>query len=82
MLTVKFLKRHDKLLLAGYSYRRANKSQHATLILGEQPQASLVKLKKQIKYRLIDENVQILASTFSIIPKDIYFKRATAPFNF
>jgi hypothetical protein len=56
--------------------------QHATLILGEQLQAGLVKLNKWVKYELIDEKLQILASTFYVIPRDIYFKRARALFNF
>ena len=56
--------------------------QHATLILGEQLQAGLVKRKKRIKYELIDEKLQILASSFYVIPRDIYFKRARAISNF
>ena len=117
MSIVKSSKRHDKLLLEGYSYHRANSSKriwrcsrndcagritfcvrenpsiyqcikdlqtekYATLILGEQLQAGLVKIKKRIKYELIDEKLQILASTFHVIPRDIYFKRARALFNF
>ncbi len=56
--------------------------QHVTLILAEQLQAGLVKLKKRVKYEFIDEKLQILASTFYVIPRDIYFKRARALFNF
>jgi hypothetical protein len=56
--------------------------QHASLILGEQLQAGLVKPKKRVRYELIDEKLQILASTFYVIPTDIYFKRAKALFYF
>ncbi len=56
--------------------------QHATLILGEQIQAGLVKQKKRIQYELLDEKLQLLASTYYVIPRDIYFKRARALFNF
>ncbi len=56
--------------------------QHATLILAEQLQAGLVKLKRRIKYEFIDEKLQILALTFYVIPRDIYFRRARALFNF
>jgi hypothetical protein len=55
--------------------------QHATHILAEQLQAGLVKLKKRVKYEFIDEKLQMLASTFYFIPRDIYFKRARALFN-
>jgi urease accessory protein UreH len=56
--------------------------QHASLILGEQLQAGLVKITKRVKYELTDEKLQILASTFDVIPRNIYFKRARALFNF
>ncbi len=56
--------------------------QHASLILGEQLQAGLVKPKKRVRYELIDEKLQILASAFYVIPTDIYFKRAKALFYF
>jgi hypothetical protein len=56
--------------------------QHATLILAEQLQAGLVKLKKRVKYEFIDRKLQMLPSTFYVIPRDIYFKRARALSNF
>jgi hypothetical protein len=56
--------------------------QHATLILGEQLQAGVMKQRKRTKYELIDEKLQLLVSTFHTIPIDIYLKRARALFNF
>ena len=56
--------------------------QHANLILGEQAQAGLIKLQKRVRYELLDEKLQILASSFSLITRDIYFKRARALFHF
>jgi hypothetical protein len=56
--------------------------EHATLILAEKLKAGLVKLKKRVKYEFIDEKLQILVSTFYVIPRDIYFTRVRALFNF
>ncbi|CAF3602513.1 unnamed protein product [Rotaria socialis] len=56
--------------------------QHATLVMAEQLQAGLVKKVKRVKYELLDEQLQQLASSFDLIPRDLYFKRARALFNF
>ena len=56
--------------------------QHAALIMAEQLQAGLVKKVKRVKYELLDEQLQQLASSFDFIPRDVYFKRARALFNF
>ncbi|CAF1311055.1 unnamed protein product [Rotaria sordida] len=56
--------------------------QHANLITGEQLQAGLVKLRKRVKYELLDEQLQRFTSTFHVTTRDMYFKRARALFNF
>ncbi|CAF4133711.1 unnamed protein product, partial [Rotaria magnacalcarata] len=56
--------------------------QHATLVMAEQLQAGLAKKVKRVKYELLDEQLQQLASSFDLIPRDLYFKRARALFNF
>jgi len=56
--------------------------QHATLILGEQLQAGVMKQRKRTKYELIDEKLQLLVSPFHTIPIDLYLKIARALFNF
>jgi len=56
--------------------------QHSTLILAEQLQQGLVKLRKRTSYKLLDEKLQLLVSTFHVTTTDIYFKRARALFNF
>lgn len=56
--------------------------QHATLILGEQLQAGLAKPKRRLKYEYIDEKLQLLASSFNFIPRDVYFKKVRALFYF
>ncbi|CAF3151709.1 unnamed protein product, partial [Rotaria sp. Silwood2] len=56
--------------------------QHANLITAEQLQAGHVKVRKRVKYEHLDEQLQQLASTFHLITRDLYFKRARALFNF
>ncbi|CAF1274580.1 unnamed protein product [Rotaria magnacalcarata] len=56
--------------------------QHATLVMAEQLQAGLVKKVKRVKYELLDEQLQQLASSFDLIPRDLYFKRVRALFYF
>ncbi|CAF2617287.1 unnamed protein product [Rotaria sp. Silwood2] len=56
--------------------------QHANLITAEQLQAGRVKIRKRVKYEYLDEQLQQLASTFHLITRDLYFKRARALFNF
>lgn len=56
--------------------------QHATLIMGEQLQAGRMKIRKRAKYEQLDEQLQELVSSFHSIPRDLYFKRARALFNF
>ncbi|CAM4761066.1 unnamed protein product [Rotaria magnacalcarata] len=56
--------------------------QHSNLILAEQLEAGIVKTRKRIKYEMLNEQLQQLASNFYLLPRDIYFKRARALFNF
>ncbi|CAF3455161.1 unnamed protein product [Rotaria sp. Silwood1] len=56
--------------------------QHATLIMAEQLRSGSMKLRRRAKYELIDEQLQQLASSFYIITRDMYFKRARALFHF
>jgi hypothetical protein len=56
--------------------------QHATLIMGEQLQAGQMKVRKRVKYERLNEQLQQLVSTFDSVPRDLYFKRARALFNF
>ncbi|CAF2126223.1 unnamed protein product [Rotaria magnacalcarata] len=56
--------------------------QHSNLILAEQLEAGVVKTRKRIKYEMLNEQLQQLASNFYLLPRDIYFKRARALFNF
>ncbi|CAF4612585.1 unnamed protein product [Rotaria socialis] len=56
--------------------------QHSNLILAEQLEAGVVKTRKRIKYEMLNEQLQQLASNFYLLPRDIYFKKARALFNF
>ncbi len=56
--------------------------QHASLIMGEKLQAGQVKLRKRTKYEHLDAQLQQLVSSFHVITRDMYFKRARALFNF
>ena len=56
--------------------------QHTNLINAEQIQAGLIKPRKRIKYELADAQLQQLASSFHLITRDLYFKRARALVNF
>jgi hypothetical protein len=56
--------------------------QHATLIMAEQLQSGLMKLKRRVKYELLDEQLQELISSFYTVTRDMYFKRARALFHF
>jgi hypothetical protein len=56
------------------------REQNATLTLGEQLQAGVMKQRKRRNYELIDEKLQLFVSTFHTIPTDIYLKRARALF--
>ena len=56
--------------------------QHANLIMAEKLQAGQVKLRKRAQYELLDEKLQQLVSSFDLITRDMYFKRARALFNF
>jgi hypothetical protein len=52
------------------------------LIMVEQLESGLMKLRRRAKYELLDEQLQELASSFDIITRDLYFKRARALFHF
>jgi hypothetical protein len=50
--------------------------------MAEQLRSGKMKLRRRAKYELIDEQLQQLVSSFYIIPRDMYFKRARALFHF
>ncbi len=52
--------------------------QHATLVMVEQLQAALVKLKKRSKYKLLDENYNNSFLLFMLTQEICIFKRARA----
>ena len=56
--------------------------QHASLILAEKAEAGTMKITKRALYEELDERLQQLASNFHIYPRNEYFKRARALFNF
>ena len=56
--------------------------QHTTLIMGEKLQAGQMKIGKRANYEQLAEQLQGLVSSFHSIPRDSYFRRARALFNF
>lgn len=50
--------------------------------MAEQLQSGSMKLRRRAKYERLDEQLQELASSFHIITRDLYFKRARALFHF
>ena len=56
--------------------------QHAISIMAEQLQAALMKLRRRARYEHSDEQWQQLVSSFDLINRNMYFKRARALFHF
>jgi len=56
--------------------------QQANLIMGDKLQSGQVKQRKRAKYERLDEQLQQLVSSFHLIARDVYFKRARALFHF
>ncbi|CAF2134675.1 unnamed protein product, partial [Rotaria magnacalcarata] len=55
--------------------------QHSNLILAEQLEAGAVKTRKRIKYEMLNEQLQQLASNFYLLPRDI-FQKSKSSFQF
>ena len=60
-----------------FSNRRFKTEQHVDLIMAEKLQAGQVKLKKRAKYKLLDEQLQQMVSSFHLMIRNMYFKRVT-----
>ena len=60
-----------------FSNRRFKTEQHVNLIMAEKLQAGQVKLKKRAKYKLLDEQLQQMVSSFHLMIRNMYFKRVT-----
>ena len=60
-----------------FSNRRFKTEQHVNLIMAEKLQAGQVKLKKRAKYKLLDEQLQQMVSSFHLMIRNMYFKRLT-----
>ncbi len=56
--------------------------QHATLIFAEKAESGTIKIIKRALYEEIDERLQNLVANFNIYPRNEFFKRARALFNF
>ncbi len=56
--------------------------QHATSILAEKAEAGTLKITRRALYEEIDERLQQLIGDFHIHPRNGYFQRARALFNF
>ena len=56
--------------------------QHATLISAEKAERGTMKITKRALYEELDEELQILIAHFDVYPRQEYFKRARALFNF
>ncbi|CAF4181390.1 unnamed protein product, partial [Rotaria sordida] len=77
------LKNSARINLSIYrSIKDLKMEQHATLITAERLEAGLVKLTKRVKYGQMDKQLQNLITTFHTKPRNEYFKRARALFNF
>ena len=50
--------------------------------MAKQLQEKLMKLRRRAKYERLDEQLQQLVSSFDLISRDMYFKRARALFHF
>jgi predicted metal-dependent phosphoesterase TrpH len=56
--------------------------QYAALIFAEKAESGIVKIVKRTLYEEIDERLQNLVANFNIYPRNEFFKRARALFNF
>jgi len=56
--------------------------QHAALILAEKLEAGTMKITKRALYEELDERLQQLVTNFHVYPRNEYFKKARALFNF
>ena len=56
--------------------------QHASVILVEKAEAGTMKIIRRALYEELDEKLQQLVASFNICPRNEYFKKARALFNF